>query len=254
MSELRARVAALQASGVEVFDGPGLGLVEALLERAEGLGGGAGERLAARAAERLGLVEAAFARARDEVLGELHAMGEAAPREAREALERGDARGARRALRRARLEAVRSRQRIAVPWAVRLEDEARARGEEELSRAIAALCASGAVERAAHGQAVALGAAASSALLRATAESARATLAIARASDNLPETAGPYNGQVLAARTLAAMAELSPAYARAVVAAIDDLAALDARLGPVPEGSTSARAGGKSAQGRRRTR
>jgi hypothetical protein len=83
-----------------------------------------------------------------------------------------------------------------------------------------------------HGRAVALGAAVSSALLSASAESVRATIAVARAADNLPEAAGPYNGQVLAARALAAMAELSPAYVRAVVAAADDLAALDARLAP----------------------
>jgi hypothetical protein len=79
---------------------------------------------------------------------------------------------------------------------------------------------------------VALGDALSRALLRQSAESARATLAVARATDNLPEAAGPYNGQVLVARTLAELAELAPAYVRALVAAADDLAAMEALLTP----------------------
>jgi hypothetical protein len=57
--------------------------------------------------------------------------------------------------------------------------------------------------------------------------SSRATLAIARASDNVPEDSGPYNPQVIAARALAELAELSPSYAQAFVSGLDDLASLE---------------------------
>lgn len=234
MSDLRARLAALREAGADAFDAPGLGLAEALLGRAEALGGAAGERLLGRAEERVTRLEEAFGRACAEARAEIAAQPEVDLREAREALERGDPRAARRALRRATATASRAKERISVPWAVRLGGAVAARGEEELSRELSALCEGGAVERGSHAQAVALGEAASAALLRGSLESTRATIAIARSADNLPEAAGPYNGQVLAARALAAMAELSPAYARAVIAAVDDLAALDARLGAEP--------------------
>lgn len=235
MSDLRARLEALRAACAEAFDAPGLGLVEALLGRAEALAGAAGERLLGRAEERLGRIEEAFGRASAEARAEIEALGEHPGLdlgEAREALTRGDPRAARRAARRAKLAASQARERIAVPWAARLGGAVALRGEEDLARELAALCEGGAVERSSHAQAVALGEAASAALLRGSMESARATIAIARSADNLPEHAGPYNGQVLAARALSVMAEISPAYARAVVAAVDDLAALDARLGP----------------------
>lgn len=234
MSELRGRLQALRVASGEVFDGPGLGLVEALLTRGEALGGQAGARLHARAAERAGRIEAALARALGEASRELEAMGPEAPSAAKGALERGDPRAARRAIRQARFEAARSGETVAVPWAARLGGEASLRGEEGLSRELARVCASGVVGRSAHREAVALGGAASSALFRASAESARATVAIARTSDNLPEDAGPYNSQVLAARALARLAELSPAYAAALVAVLDDLAGLEAQLGPEP--------------------
>lgn len=70
--------------------------------------------------------------------------------------------------------------------------------------------------------------ASSRALFRDSAERARAALAVARAADNLPEAAGPYNAQVLAARALEAMNALSPEYLRTFIAALDDLAAVQA--------------------------
>jgi hypothetical protein len=246
---LRARVESLRAARADVFDGPGFGLLEALLERAEALGGEAGTRLLVRASDRAGLIEAAFKRALDGASCEIEAMGEGAPPAAREALEGGDPRAARRALRRARVDAARSHERIAVSWAARLGSEASARGEESLVQELSELCSNGVVERGAHGRAVALGGVASAALFQASAEGLRATIAIARATDNLPESAGPYNSQVLAARALAAMAELSPAYARAVVAAIDDLASLEVHLGLEPPKARPRPAGRKRAAG-----
>jgi hypothetical protein len=234
VSALRDRVDALRARGAEVFDGPGLAFIESLLVRADAIGGDGGARLEARATERVSALDDALTRESADVADELDAMGELAPAEVRAALERGDPKGARRALKRARFEAARAREPVEVPWAARLGGDATARGEHALAHELTALCATGVIDRGAHAQAVALGGAVSSALFRSSAESVRATVAIARSADSVPESAGPYNGQVLAARALTAMAELSPAYARVVVAAIDDLAALDARLTPQP--------------------
>jgi hypothetical protein len=234
MSELHARVEALRALSAQAFDGPGMGLIETLLARAQQLGGNAGARLAARAAERTARVEAAFAAARSEASRELAALGDAASSstadDVRAAVDRGDLRSARRVIRRARVETARSAEPIAVPWAAPLGLVGSARGEQTLARELDALCTNGVVDRLAHSQALALRGTLSSALYRGSAESVRATVAIARAADNLPEGAGPYNGQVLALRALVAMAELSPEYARVVVAAVDDLAALEAWL------------------------
>jgi hypothetical protein len=234
VTPLATRVDALRRDFAAVFDGPGLGLIEALLARAEALGGDAGARLSARASLRIESLEAALASATLEVTRELEALGEAAPAAAREALARGDRRAARRALRRARAEASRAREQVAVTWAARLAGEATSRGEGGLGRDLSALCGDGVIDREAHARAVALGSALSSALFRRSAESARAAIAIARSADKLPESAGRYNSQALAIRALTEMAELSPEYARVVVAAIDDLAAVEALLGPNP--------------------
>ena len=234
MTDLTVRVESLRAAFADVFDGPGFKLVDALIARADALGGEAGDRLRARAVERVGVIEAALACAVDDASRELAGLDEEASAAANAALRRGDARAARRAIRRARFDVVRSCEKVAVPWAARLGGEAAARGMGSLSRDLVDLCASGFVERSAHGRAVALAGAVSLALFRASAQSMRATIALARTADGIPEGAGPYNGQVLAARALLAMAELSPAYLQAVVAAVDDLAALEARLGTEP--------------------
>lgn len=68
---------------------------------------------------------------------------------------------------------------------------------------------------------------------------ARAAVAIARVRDNLPEGAGPYNPQVIAVEALARIGALSPDYAAALIASLDDLASLDA-LGPPPKSKSRA--------------
>jgi hypothetical protein len=242
VSALGLRVEALRRDFAAVFDGPGLGLIESLLARAERLGGDAGARLSARASLRVEALEAALARATLEVTRELDALGDAAPAAAREALARGDRQAARRAIRRARAGLARAREQVGVAWAARLAGEATSRGEDGLGRELTALCGEGVIDRDAHAHAVALGSTLSSSLFRRSAESARATVAIARSADNLPESAGRYNSQVLALRALSEMAELSPGYVRVVVAAIDDLAAVETLLGPSPSGAKAARA------------
>ncbi|APR80549.1 Hypothetical protein A7982_05896 [Minicystis rosea] len=237
MSEPEILLASLREAGAEAFDPPGFGLVLALLSRAEGERDGARERIRARARERIDRLQHALESARTAATRDLSALVEAgvpvAPTIA-EALARGEIQRARSEIRRARHDHRKRRDRVELPWVGRLRDEARARGAalpQEMARDLERLAGDG-VARDAHGHAVALGSAVSSALLTASAESVRATIAVARAADNVPDAAGPYNGQVLAARALAAMADLSPAYVRAVVAAIDDLAGMEARLTP----------------------
>lgn len=237
MSEPADLLAALRAAGAETFDPLGFGLVASLLARAEALGGGAGVRLVDRARLRGDALAASLREARaaaEQELGVLVEDGATVGPELREALTRGEVATVRRAIRRTLRERARERQRVQIPWMARLRGEALTRGgalSADVARDLSAVeDADGTVERGAHGRAVAAGDAVSHALLRESAESARATLAVARATDNLPEAAGPYNGQVLVARTLLAMAELAPAYVRAVVATADDLAALDALL------------------------
>jgi hypothetical protein len=233
------RLAALRASGAEAFDPEGFGLVIALLDRAEALGGGARDRLRQRAAERIELLDASLRKARADAerdVAKLIEAGAPVGPEVRDAIGRGEIAGVKRAIRGARRALVESRRRVEVPWAMRLHDTARARGARlppEVARDLDRLAEDGgAVPRDAHARAVAVGSTVATALLRESAESARATIAVARAADNLPDTAGPYNGQVLAARALGAMAAISPAYVSAVVAAIDDLAGAEARITP----------------------
>lgn len=232
-------LAALRASGAEVFDPPAFGLVRSLLARAEALPDGARARLLERARERAELLRGAVEAARAAARGELAALAEAGASVAPEldlALGRGEVAAVRRAARRARRELSRRHERVEVPWMTRLHERALSRGAavpDEVTRGLAQLTEGrGEVDRGAHGRAVALGSAVSSALLSSSAESVRATIAVARVADNLPDAPGPYNGQVLAARALTAMAELSPAYVQAIVAAVDDLAGMEARLPP----------------------
>jgi hypothetical protein len=114
---------------------------------------------------------------------------------------------------------------------------------EPLARDLAALpCDGDVVERRVKRQAQALSNALSTALFHESLVSARATLAVARAADNVPEDAGPYNAQVLASRALCAAERLSAHYLRALVASLQDLGALSAALEPPPEKSTRKKA------------
>ena len=163
--------------------------------------------LAGRIEARIEALEAAYRAARDAATGAIATLADAGvvtPAELTEALRRGDFVGVRRGVRRL-LGAREQAQRPArVPWVARLRGEARSREialPEEVTRGLDALGgADCTVVRSAMRRAQAVGSAVSSALFRESAEHARAELAVARATDNLPEGAGPYNGQVLAAR------------------------------------------------------
>ncbi|AUX48345.1 hypothetical protein SOCE26_098790 [Sorangium cellulosum] len=236
------RLAALRRAGADRFDPPGYRFVEALLERARALDGGARARLDARASARLAALEAAFHRARADAMAELRALADAGVPDdgaLAAALDRGELAAVVRAARRRLRERAAERQPTSVPWLARLRGEAAARDmrlPEPLARDLAELpCEGDVVERRVKRQAQALTSALSTALFHESLVSARATLAVARAADNIPEDAGPYNAQVLASRALCAAERLSGHYLRALVAGLQDLGALAAALEPEPE-------------------
>ena len=257
MTDPAELVAALRDAGAEVFDPLGFRFVESLVARAEILGGGARDRLLERARLRIEALDAALRDARrtaEQELGALGAEGASIAPALREALARGEVSQVRREIRRERSD--RSRERVQVPWLSRLRVAAAARGAhlpEEVTRDLEG-DGDDSVDRGAHTRAVAAGGALSRALFRASAESARAMLAVARAADDVPDGAGPYNAQVLAARALAVMAELSPVYVRVAVAMADDLAALEALLAPDAEAAKRRTKAGKSSASPRRRR
>ncbi|AUX37405.1 hypothetical protein SOCE836_096280 [Sorangium cellulosum] len=236
-----ARLAALRASGAHRFDPASYRFIEALLERARALDGGARARLDARASARLTALEAAFHRARADAEAQLRALADAGiPDDGAlaAALSLGDLPAVARAARRRLRALAAERQTTAVPSLARLRGEAAARDVRlpaPLARDLAELpCDGDVVERRVKRQAQALSNALSTALFHESLVSARATLAVARAADNVPEDAGPYNAQVLAARALCAAERLSAHYLRALVASLQDLGALSAALEPQP--------------------
>lgn len=239
LASSRRRLDALRERGGADFDPLGQALIVTLIARAEAESQSVQALLAGRIEARLTLLEAtlqsesALANAQ---LAALEGAGIEVTEELREAFAQGDFAAVKRGVRRllgARKEAQRPAR---VPWIARLRGEARAREvglPDEVTRGLDALrIEDGAVERTERRRAQALGNAMSSALFRESAEGARAELAVARAADNLPVDAGPYNGQVLAARALTAMAALSPGYLRALIAGLDDLGAIEALLAP----------------------
>jgi Protein of unknown function (DUF2894) len=254
VSHLAELVTALRAAGGEVFDPLGFRLIESLVARAEILGGGARDRLLDRARVRIDALDSALREARLTAEQELRALatdGASIAPALREALARGEVARVRREIRRALSDRTKERERVQVPWLTRLRGAAVSRGArlpDELTRDLEGVGADdGSVDRGAHARAVAAGDALSDALFRESAESTRAMIAVARAADDVPDDAGPYNGQVLAAQALAVMAELAPTYVRVVVAMADDLAALEALLAPEAE-----TAKGKTKAGKRR--
>jgi hypothetical protein len=183
---LRRAIATLEAEGARVFDGPGVGLIESLIDRAAGLEGAARERLEARAAARLESLTARFAAERERAAAVLELLveqgGDPSGRLAR-ALEEGDLL---RILRAGRRHLVGSEQDASAP-------APRARPERSYREALTDLMAS---------------------------------LSAATLEDSPPEQAGLLNGTLLAARILEAAEALSPAYRRVLVSRLIDLGPL----------------------------
>ena len=226
---MKARLERLEELGVAAFDGPGLRFVRALIDRAAQFDGPARAQLTARATTRLDDLEATFETRRREAREALDALRRGAhgsDNELEQAFARGElnqvVREARRRLQ--RLES--AGYATALARLKRLTEQARQRSvplSEALERQLLiAKRDPPSDDRAAR----ALGDQVAHALFRHAASTVRATVAVARAADNAPSEAGPYNPRVLSALALAALETLSPAYLRAYVAGLEDLAAL----------------------------
>ncbi len=198
---LRVELDALASAGARTFDPPAFDFAMALVTKAETLTGAAAARLFARAAMRVSSLAAALAQARTRAEAALASVP--------------DPDGAlARALRDGAFDrVVRAARRVArVPppardgaWIARLEAKTRARGMRPIAGGARAL---------------------THALYEASRAEVAATIAALRAEADLPEAAGPYNPQALAAATLAELAALSPAYLAALVAHLGELGVL----------------------------
>ena len=250
---LAHRLERLREQGAATFDPPAYGFIATLLERTAALGGGAAAILQSRAETRLEMLEASFRDARRDAAQRMEALaqsGAVVDQEIRDAFEAGDYLGLRRALQRCSHLEDHRRHASGLAWLGRVASRARAQGVRlppDLSELVDHLTGRPATSEAPYRalespreglagpspwSARLLGNALSRAMFRETVEAARATFAMARAADNLPDAAGPYNGQVLAARALREMARLSPSYLQVFLTRLDDLAAIEAASEP----------------------
>lgn len=210
---------------LRAFDPDGAQFVDRLLDAG----------LDARAEERLAELERTAATAKielDDARRRLRESGAPEPAELTCAVAEGDLRHARRLAEKALRDHERARSSPASRWARGLAERARTRSlrlAPDLASRVRGLAA---VDAPSVDEARALAAELSRALYDESLSGARAAVAIARVRDNLPEGAGPYNPQVIAAEALDRLGALSPDYAAAIIASLDDLAALDALLPP----------------------
>lgn len=230
MEELTERLAAAREAGVDVFDQPRFDFVERLLARAQTFDGAAAAALRGRASKRLLELETDFALAQDAAGGELRrlaALGRDEEGALAEALVRGDVGAVRRAGRRHPESEPTLRQKTEaslVDRLGRLADRRRTRPPEVLPEA------TGTRSSAPPASAAALEL--TEALYRESSANARAVRTLARAVDELPDSAGHYHGGTIAARTLEAMQAIGPGYLRAWLDRFEDLAAIDASVDP----------------------
>ena len=237
--EAALRLADLRARGAASFDPEGFRLAERLANAA----------VLERAALRMGALERDLEEAKTQIeaaVTRLSARGLEPDADTALALERGELRAAYRLLLRLEHRAG-AAESSTVRWARKLASRARTRGArlpDDLAYRVERLTltsSAGGPTALSREQASALAHALSRAMFVDSLASSRATLAIARATDNVPEDCGPYNAQVIAARVLAELAALSPSYARAFVAGLDDLASLEALPMKAPPKSSGRR-------------
>lgn len=226
----RERLEALDRERAARFDPEGVRFIERLVEAG----------LEARAEGRLDKLASELAEARREaeaIAKQIADAGGTLDPVLVSALEEGDYRHARRLAKRMLVELDTSRGSATESWARGVAARARTRAirlSPDLAFRVEALerrPESTAGRREAH----ALGIALSRALFEESRASTRATVALARAADHVPESAGPYNTRALAAQALGALATLSPSYLSGYVAMLDDLAALDRLDAPPPK-------------------
>lgn len=229
-AEQRRRLEGLK-NGAERFDQPSIRFVEVLLARAGELDGPARSRLLARAKLRLDQVEAAYSTAMTKARERLDAL-QSAKGEPSAELERRLAAGecaevARIAGR--QLEHLEKAQRaVHLPWVARMAQRARQSGLMIPSELTRELDQSGEDGDLARSTALSASRTLSRTMFREAASESRAVLAVARATDSLSDSLGPYNPLALSARVLERTAGMSPVYVRKLVEALEQLAALQA--------------------------
>ena len=223
MTNAEAQIDALAREGAARFDPEGFRLITRLIE------GG----LAARAGLRIEKLERELRETRGEVEGLVATLKRSEARigvELASAMSDGDYRVARR-LALLALRDVEASKHSAVPrWALSIAAKARTRAirlPQDLAHRLDAFERRSEAASSPESEVRALAVEVSRALFDESIASTRATIAVARAADNVPESAGPYNTQALAAQALGALAALSPSYLRAYVATLDDLCALE---------------------------
>ena len=186
-SDVEAALDALEAAGARQFDAASCDCVRTLITRAEVLGGAVGERIAGRAAEHVARLRARFEQAR---LGTRARLSEAArQRGPLPQLEGALARGEVMLVRRGLRRLARSPHRAVSERA-------------QLARRDGVLAYDDA-----HAELV-------------------AAFALARATDVVPEDAGPYNPLRIASELLERMRSVSPLYLTAQLNRLEELASL----------------------------
>jgi hypothetical protein len=201
LATTRAVLAALEAGGARAFDAPACDCVQALLARAEELGGGVGQRLILRAEAHLSALSARFAAERVRVAERLEACeaerGEQA--DLRRLLASGDLVRVARRVRRLRTAPVAPPRPLALkqPSGVGFTRA----GAHVLRRKRVTAYEDSVAQMV-------------------------ATLALARATDVVPEDAGPYNPLRIASDLLERMRTISPFYLAVQLNRLEELASL----------------------------
>ncbi len=230
---MKARLERLRAAGADRYDGPGFRFVEGLFRRAEALEGAAGDHLLGRAHARLTRFEEAFTGARaqaEATLAAVRAAGADPVGELAAEFDRGDYKSV---IRRAKQQMLASDGGPAARRALRLARQAKARGVR-LEPTLRAKAERLETHPPGPTEARQLGDALARALFREAAEHARSALVLARAQDNLPDEAGPYNPSALTTEALSLIESVSPGYLRVYLTGLEDLAALCALPEPKP--------------------
>jgi hypothetical protein len=211
-AELRAALLELEARGARTYDAPACDCVHALLARADELGGGVATRLAQRAGAHLDALRTRFDADRTRVAERLSACEQERGEQAdlRRLVASGDLVRAARRLRKLRVLPAAAPRPLAVRQpSDRSYSRADARVATSFTRANAHVLRKRRVT--AYEDSVA---------------QMVATLAMARATDVVPEDAGPYNALRIASDALERMRAISPFYLAVQLNRLEELASL----------------------------
>jgi hypothetical protein len=228
---MRTELERLRERGARAFDEPAYRFIEALLKRAEALGGEAGAHLSARASDRMTDLRESFETARERTeqdLAQLRELGDEPNSTMKAELEAGRLEAAHRRVRR-RIERLRAhRRRTRGEIIERIAEKARTRGLTPPPPAPDLPLLTAGAPRPAPEEVFRL----SELLYKQAFETSSARHAVANALDGLPKVAGRYHATTIAARTLAEMEGLSFPYLAAQLRRLSLYGALRAFAAP----------------------